>query len=262
MSFSCIPIITSSSDHTLLGEAASKGIFYLAIPPNFMKHIDDAIVFCYEFFTNARIKACSSGKYGGYYEHEAGQIESFHVEKKDWGKILSPSLRLIANDMNLLTLSILENILKISGVPRRMWEQGTGNVVNGGGQHHFSFNHYRTQRSICNAHYVSGFMSIIFIEQTKLEARVDNEWLEIEPLDGYFIVVLGKALETLINNTDIVVAPLHRVRQRWTEGTGFGISCDGDSSAPVMQYVQIYDQLGIVHSSYDSYLESCFNGTY
>lgn len=264
MSLNSIPIIASLTDTEQLLEAAGKGIFYFKFPDNLQENVQIARDFCYDFPHNAETKMYSDGKFGGYHERLFDQIESFYVEKIDWKNILSPKLCQLASKMNSMTISILQSILEVSGIPSDLWNQGTADIMNGFGQYHFSFNHYRPEKNTpgLKAHRDFGFVSMLFIEKSGLEACVQNEWINVDPIENHFIVIIGKAFENLINNPKIVSSAEHRVRQLYSERVSFGITSDGNGDSALMRYNHTSNQLEVVNPCYDAYIEECFEKLY
>ncbi len=263
---SIIPVLSSRSlsDCKLVSEATKGGIFYFEIPNECEKYIDEALEFCYHFPNNDEIKNYSDGKFGGYHQRNHDQIESFYVEKKDWNLVLSLSLQQLASEMEILTKEILISVLINSAIPKEMWSQGTGNLTDGKGQTHFSFNHYRPEKNTVGIkpHRDFGLVSILFVEKDGLEAYHQKEWKKVPPLDGYFVVILGKAFEILVNDVEKVSGAWHQVRQLLEERASFGITCDSDENLPVLRYHEDQGQFEQVHPCYNDYINDCFKETY
>lgn len=264
MSFNCIPTLSSESlsDYKLVSEAAMGGIFYFAVPNEWEKQTSEALKFCYQFPCDNEIKKYTDGKFGGYHQRDLAQIESFYIEKKDWNKILSPSLQELAVKMDILAKDILDSILKISGIPKEMWNEATGNLVDGKGQNHFSFNHYRSDKDTVGIkeHLDFGFVSILYIEKDGLEVYHEGKWKEVKPSADHLIVILGKALGILINDVKKVSAAWHRVRHLSEERASFAITCDSDENLPVLRHIG--GQLETVYPCYSDYLKECFKEAY
>lgn len=264
--FSGIPILSQNQliDRERISEVVKDGIFYLEMPHECKVHVDDALEFCYRFPNDEKIKEYTDGKFGGYHNREYDQIESFYVEKRDWGKVLPTSLQQLAFKMAHLTKILLQTTLVNSAIPKELWSEGTGLLTDDGGQNHFSFNHYRCEKEAMGIkpHQDFGFVTILFVEKAGLEAYYKGQWEEVPPLKDHFVVILGRAFEILVNDQNKVSGAFHRVSQLLEERASFAISCDNDENRAVKRYLKESNQLETVYESYHDYLAERFKQTY
>lgn len=265
MSIPCISLhnLDGSDAFISISEAARKGIFYCEYQNDFQNLIDEALQFCYRFPIDEELKKFTDGKFGGYHPRPHDQIESFYVEKRDWEKILSINLQVLCYKMNAIAKTLLKAILKNSGIPKELWNSGTGKITEEKGQNYFSFNHYNPLKSSVGlkAHRDFGFVSILFVEKQGLEVLVQDVWEKVSPLKNHFVVILGKAFEILVNDTLKVTAARHQVRQLSEERASFGITCDNETDSPVLKYVG-ENKMEMVHPNYNNYLKECFKELY
>lgn len=246
-----------------ISEVFKAGIFYLEIPHECKEHLEDALEFSYGFPKDEKIKAYTDGKFGGYHNREHNQIESFYVERKDWDTILPGSIRQLADKMTYLSDLVLKAALASSGLHEELWSEATGLLTEGGGQYHFSFNHYRFEKKMAGIkpHQDFGFVSILFVEKAGLEAFYKGQWEEVPPIKDRFVVIFGRAFEILVNDTSKLSGSLHRVRQLSEERVSFGVSCDNDPNHAVKRYLKEIGRLEAAHENYQHYLDECFNRT-
>ncbi|MDX8430956.1 MAG: 2OG-Fe(II) oxygenase family protein [Candidatus Algichlamydia australiensis] len=257
-----LPTLTPETlhDKNAVLEVAREGVFYYPIPDEWRADIEKALLFCYRFPQDSELKNFSDGHFGGYHNRENYQVESFYVEKKEWNKVLPFSIVRLANHMDFLAKTILKNVLEFADFPKPFWHKGTGNVSNCGGQNHFSFNHYcsEVQATGMNAHRDFGYVSILFFDQNGPEVFYKNEWKEVAPKNGYFVIFLGRALETLVNDDQVVRGVWHRVPQVAKERGSVLFTCDNDRDSSVYQLNRKKESLEVIHSNYQEYLKECF----
>lgn len=201
-----------------LGKALEDGLFRLAIPEEL--DLDPGIRFAQEFWTEPA--GTSTDQYRGfrscpdvYFDRENFQTE--HVLADRWArKRTFPSeVAALAEDMNVLALVVLRATLQRIGIDPSLWSTVTGGAVEDQGTHWFASNHYRPEREQpgCAPHRDTGFVTVLYIEDTGLEAAVENDWVPIEPTRGEFLVNFGGSLELLTERLATPVrAVLHRVR--------------------------------------------------
>jgi hypothetical protein len=261
-----IPILTEESlaGGKELSAAAKAGIFYFPVPEDCQWLIPKAVKFCYEFPKDEELKKYSDGNWGGYHNRPEHQIESFYVEKKDSRQVMPEPIRLLAEKMQNLSDKILKRILINIALPQQHWRDGTGSITEGRGQYHASYNHYRSEKQTdgISQHVDFGFVTIIFAEKAGLEARLKGAWQEVPPLEGHFVVILGKAFEVLANDVEKVSAAWHRVGQQTEDRVSFAVSSDNNALMGVKRYIWNGDFLQAVYQDYHAYLRECFKAVY
>lgn len=241
-----------------------EGVFYLEMPDDCIALVEDGRHFAYQFSGNEECKQYTDGHFGGYHDREHNQIQSFYIEKNHWNKLLSENLQNLAHQMDVLGQQVLKGVLKAAGIPEELWDEATGRAILGKGQVHFSYNHYRPEKqaSGINEHRDFGYISILYVEKPGLEALIDGKWTKIDPIEGHFVVIIGRAFEILKNNEEELSASWHRVMQLTEERVSFAITYDNGRDCPVMRFCEDEERLEIVYPNYESYLKDCFNEVY
>lgn len=201
-----------------IGKALDDELFRLAVPAEL--DLGPGIRFAREFWTEPA--GTSTDRYRGfrscpdvYFDRENFQTE--HVLADRWGrKSTFPSaVAALAENMNALALVVLRATLQQIGIDPSLWSTVTGGAAEDRGTHWFASNHYRPEREQpgCAPHKDTGFVTVLYIEHTGLEAAVENDWVPIEPTSGEFLVNFGGSLELLTERLPTPVrAVLHRVR--------------------------------------------------
>lgn len=111
---------------------------------------------------------------------------------------------------------VLRTLLSATGIPPALWHRSTNQCLAGGGVEWFAVSHYRSGRDVPGApeHKDTGFVTVLYYEQAGLEAFIANDWYDVPPVPGHFLVHFGGALEALTASLPVRVrAVLHRVRQ-------------------------------------------------
>ncbi len=132
-------------------------------------------------------------------------------------------------------------------------------------QYYFICNHYRSEKNLIGLapHKDFGFITLLSMNKPGFIAHLHGVWGTILPKENYFLVNLGKALETLVNDTSKLTAVLHAV-EYITDLHGrvsFGLSVEGNLDSPVYKLSE-NDSLEIIHPTFQAYLEECFKKTY
>jgi isopenicillin N synthase-like dioxygenase len=206
--------------------AIKDGFFFIKQPNNISLHYGD--LFAKNFYLpkksdNAKINHYRGffsytkkelEEHEGYYQRDKDQTEQFFLERKFWKNIFPKELNDTAEYLKDFSICILRNVLFNIGLPTDIWEKATGGCSHGKGTYHLTFNHFRTYKDVrgLNTHKDSGWVTVLRSIDPGLEAFIENNWVKINPLDGYFIVNFGCALEILTRNLDKPVsAIIHRV---------------------------------------------------
>jgi len=256
-------------DQQKIIQAFRDGVFYVEIPKKYKPLVSHAVDFANQFHKDDNIKNLQfKGEnpklegFSGYHNREQAQAESFYLEEKYWKSHFSPKLQKLARHMRLLSIKVLRKALSIAKIPKNLWEQGSGGVTENKGMHHLAFNHYRhgKQNIGMNTHRDFDYAGVLFINREGLQAKVGDKWQKISPKKGYFVLVLGTALETLINNPDIVTAPWHRVEQLKEERVSIALFSDNNYASKVYRVVD--GSLEVAHENYKDCLIKAFEETY
>lgn len=243
--------------------AMKQGFFYLEIPEEIQPLIQHGVDFGNRFYQDQAIQNVSLGGFNGYHVREGVQVESFYLEGKYWSEIYTPELADLAKRMEILTIEILCGVLRAINIDPQDWETATGGVSSGQGLSHFSFNHYRpgVSGSGLKPHRDFGHITLLFINQKGLQARVEDHWQNVEPKDGCFVVNFGSALEVLGNNTNQLKAAVHRVQRVAQDRISFGIFLDSKMESSLYKATS-QGHLEKLNMSYAQFIEEQFKITY
>jgi 2OG-Fe(II) oxygenase superfamily len=244
-----------------LKAAGPMGFFYLEMPEDCKAIFAEAIQFANTFYCNPILRELKLDNYSGFYVRNQVQAESLYLEEKYWGDYLSKDVAEVATKMHHIATFLLKEILEICQIPQEQWNLSTGGLTENKGWIHFSFNHYRPQEQMegLNPHRDFNQITILFINQSGLQARIQEKWVDVPPLEGHFIVNFGRTLEMLVNNPQQLTAAWHRVQQVSQDRTSFGIFADNALDSDVYQRV---DERLIKVDSYREFVKRCFEETY
>lgn len=206
---------------TALKDALGFGAFLLQIPAGF--NIAPGLDLCQNFYKSADD---DTDLYRGHrdashpesslgYEDRPDQVEQLQIESHLWRKYFPSEVTGTLEPMRDLTLTTLQELLRLAGVPQGDWELVTGGAAAGTNLCYTTVNHYRSElerRVGIVEHTDSGFITVIYADQPGFEIYVDGEWYPVRERPGYFIVNTGDAFEVLTRNLPGAVgAVLHRV---------------------------------------------------
>jgi len=151
-----------------------------------------------------------------YFDREHFQTEHILLDQNSRKELFPSELNELCNQMNQIGIIILKYILKKLEIPEDVWSQVTGGAIENKGTHWFACSHYRTYLQLpgCATHKDTGFVTVLYIDQTGLQAYIEREWVDIEPVKGYFLINFGASLEILTQNLKYPIkAILHRVKE-------------------------------------------------
>lgn len=253
-------ILASSQGFAL---AMKQGFFYLEIPEEIKPLIGSGVDFGNRFCQDEAIKKVSLGGFNGFHVREGVQVESFYLEGKHWSEVYSSTLTDLAQKMEKLTIEVLCGVLREMAIDPRDGEIATGGASNGQGLCHFSFNHYRpcATGNGLKAHRDFGHITLLFINQKGLQAHVNREWVDVDPLEGYFIVNFGAALERLVNDSSRLTAAVHRVQRVAEDRISFGIFLDSPMES-LLYETNSQGKLKKLKMSYAQFIEEQFKVVY
>lgn len=238
------------------------GFFYLEMPSECVKLIEHATRFGNSFYRSDELKLKKfDGVTGGYLSIDNLQVESFISEQSEWNRfgeegIFSAKLLELVRQMNNLAIDVLKYSLTTLNIPERFWNQVTAGVTEDRGGNHFSFHHYRSEKD-CDGffkHKDFGFAALIVIDKIGLEAKIDDQWVNVPPLKNHFVVNFGRAFELIMSDSKEINAILHRVRKVTDDRITFGIFCDGERDHPLESFDFEKDSTEVLWSKYGDYL--------
>lgn len=150
-----------------------------------------------------------------YFDREHFQTEHILLDHNNQN-IFPAELNELCSQMNQIGITILQYIFEKLEIPEEVWFQVTGGAIKNKGTHWFACSHYRTHLPLpgCPTHKDTGFITVLYIDQDGLQAHIEDTWVNITPLQGYFVINFGASLEILTQNLKYPIkAILHRVQQ-------------------------------------------------
>lgn len=199
--------------------AMQEGIFLLKIPS--WIDMKPGIKLCQNFYKEKN--KSEDDEYRGfraidsvYYDPKTLQVEHIMLDKAQIDQYLPPAAANLAVQINQLAINVLKLIFNKINIPENYWENVTGGAIANKGKHWLVCNHYRSGISGegFSAHQDTGFITVLYIEDAGLEARINHTWYGINPEAGYFIINFGAAIEILTHRLPVPAkAVLHRVKK-------------------------------------------------
>ena len=217
-------------NETSFRKAIDDGFFFIKQPPDLCTEFGD--LFASNFFLpkSRSVNNMNSyrgfreydneclGKFEGYFQREKDQTEQFYLEKRHWNDIYPKHLVEQAEKMLSFSLCVLDSVFQLLKIPEDIILAGTGKCLSREGTHHLTFNHFRHNMKIrgLNTHKDSSWITVLRSIDPGLEVFQEGtqKWLPINPMENYFIVNFGCAMEIFTRNTSQPVAAVaHRVKQ-------------------------------------------------
>ncbi len=250
-------------------ESFKDGFFYLEIPQDCRELIKVGTAFANSFYKSEKVKETKLSGFGGYHDREKAQVEAHYAEKADWEAlsqqaIYSEELIQLAKKMNEVGIQVLKKVLAVLEIPEDRWDELTGNLSSGGGTCHFTANHYRPEKDLLGipAHKDYGYITVLFCNTKGLQGLVENEWVDVPPLQDHFIINFGKALELMTQSDGRVTAIAHKVPKMDVDRISFGIFQDGNLDSSLYSYNSKSNTTQKVFDTYREYLAQSFKETY
>lgn len=199
--------------------AAKTGLFYLEIPKSCKSLVAKMDQFARSVFKNEKWKELFLE--GGRVLRPASldgkeQRESFSMRKEYWRKYLPFEVSIMAEEMHLLALNFLKKTYHLFGIPKDKYSAVSGKVLEGKGITPLLCNHYlpEVDATGLEPHVDGDQIALLYIDQSEeaLEAKINQEWVKIPPIQDYFVSIYGIGAEASIGQSNLH-APLHRVIQ-------------------------------------------------
>lgn len=247
-----------------LTRACKMGFFYLEIPQACRPLLADAVAFANSFYNQKDVRDFKDEKFSGFHDRSSFQVESVYFEKHYWSEKLPDPLFQLAKQIEAVALDMLKKSLEICRIPEEFWKKVSGGATESEGQVHFTFNHYSPKKGKVpgiDVHRDFGLITVLYINQKGLQARIDGEWKEVNPIENHFVINFGRTLETLVNESEQLTAAWHRVPSLQEERISFGIFMDHHNDSKI--YSRQGDGSLVVHAEhYETYLRKNFNNVY
>ncbi len=249
------PLLTE----TLL-TAAQDGIFYLEFSPAIKERLATAHRFAYSWYHNDQLKSFPFQEPSGYYDIVSCQGEHLICRREYWHAIYNAEMHELIDcfiDQGVLLLERLFPLV-LPQLSQELWSTAVPGVFERTGEFFFSFNHYRPEKQMIGLtpHKDTGHLSLLYIDEEGLQARIRGSWYSVAPKEGFLVVNFGRAFELLVNNPTRVVAVEHYVQQisqkaEAEDRISFGLFLDNGASAPVHRITKD----GTIERAYTSYDE-------
>ncbi|MBH4063938.1 hypothetical protein I5M30_28805 [Pseudomonas aeruginosa] len=201
--------------------ALRDGFFALRIPEEL--DLAPGIRFAQEFYQPAVEEPHADARYRGfrnlpdiYFDRENFQTEHILADARQRQASFPDEVNRLCERMHEIARLILREILGSLGVAPRLWPDVTGGTSEGKGVTWFAVSHYRPERNMqgAPAHKDTGFVTVLYCDQPGLQARLEEGWVEVPPMEGHFLINFGGSLELLTARLPIpAAAVLHQVRQ-------------------------------------------------
>ena len=213
--------------------ACSEGFFFIKMPETF--NVNPLEKMADNFFKekseslNGRDNAYRGYKKGNsddasqgfYVDRENNQCESFYSNREAFIKhpnILPLELKTPVTEMLNISVLVLKYFLNVAGIPSNLWAEATNGVFDESiPEFRIGFNHYRSDKKALGAipHKDGSWVTILYSVEPGLQAYINNNWVPINPIDGFFTVNVGSGLDVLTKNAKKhVVASMHQVIQQ------------------------------------------------
>lgn len=190
---------------------------------------------------------------GIYFDRDYFQTEHVLIDGSRQRAEFPDSANAMCERMYSIGRIVLRKILSATCIPPSLWHRSTDQCSADRGVQWFAVSHYRPGKDALGApeHKDTGFVTVLYYEQPGLEAFIANEWYDVPPVPGHFLVNFGAALEALTARLPVRVrAILHRVRQcgpsTATKGDRFSFAAFLNPAATSEAFQVSHDGNGLV----------------
>lgn len=216
-----LPIISDLMPTEAWLHFAKVGAAYYPIPEELKAYLAQAVM-----QANSLNSSCE-GQYGYACEPQQ-QVEILMLEEKDWGRF-SPEIQALAQGMSEIGKKLVVNLLQALDVDPELHEIITGGLSKSCGRNFFKMAHYDAKKSYpgIDWHKDIRWITVLYINQAGLQAKINGKIINIDPLEGHFVINLGVFFEAFINNPQLLTALEHQVLQVQHDRIAFGVFCNG-----------------------------------
>ncbi len=248
-----------------INQALRLGFFYLEIPDDCRSYLELTLKYANSFYANENIRKIKHEGFTSYNDRDNMQVESLYLEKKYWETYLAhqyPDCLVAARKMHQLSIEILKTVYNHFGIAESDHEMASGGLSTGNGVVHLTFHHYRHEKAQegLAAHKDFGQVSVLFTDKKGLQAKQNEEWIDVPPLKDHFIINFGKVLEILINDPDRLIASEHRVVRLAEDRISFGVFTDNGGDMPL--YQRQANKFIVFRESSQEFLQESFANVY
>lgn len=213
--------------------ACSEGFFLIKMPEkfnvnpleqmadNFFKEKSESLNVCDNVYRGYKKGNPDDTSQGFYVDRENNQCESLYLNRDAFIKhpnALPIELKTPVTEMLNISVLVLKYFLNVAGIPSNLWAEATNSAFDENiPEFGVGFNHYRSYKQVLGTipHKDSSWVTILYSVEPGLQAYINNDWVSINPIHGYFTVNFGSGLDVLTKNAKKhVVASLHQVIQQ------------------------------------------------
>lgn len=236
-------------------QAAKIGFFYLEIPENCRKLVGSTLEFANQFHKNPNVrKTPRQDDFTAYIERSKAQCNSLYIHETKWSQLLPDDVAATAKAMNSICIEILKVLLLHLDIPEEEHEKATGGMISKKGHSQFIIHHYDPEKLVEGLveHKDFGLITLLFINKQGLQFKIGDSWVDAAPMDGHFVVNIGRTFEILINDKNNLLAPIHRVIQCAQERVSFLAQIDNNLNSELFQ--KIDGKLVVFHPNCRQYV--------
>ena len=245
-------------DETLRGEmteAAKRGFFYLEMPEDCRSLVKELKDFA-EWWFKSGTKNLN--------EFDGGDLiqgEKAYFDQGDWALFLPEKVLDLTQKISSISIEILKTIYSWAGFSERDYEKISGGATLGKGKAVLNLTHYRKEinQKGLGEHRDFGQITLLLIDKIGLQVLFQDEWVDVDPMDNYFVIIFGQTLEVLINNKSQLIAANHRVAQVFEDRISMALFTHNHGETPI--YQRINKELLVYRTTSYEFLMECLANT-
>ena len=169
-------------------------------------------------------------KYGeleGFIALENNQQTKLALRRHHWEAHYPPGISRFGGQLDNISVVILREVLRRSGIPEAHWDSASGGYSSGGGTAFLNFVHYDTTTPNLGLrpHTDYGFVTILDATAPGLQVKLDDSFVDVPVLPGHLAIHFGEALHFITVYAERTVSAVaHQVlSQRSAHPTRHGI---------------------------------------
>lgn len=215
-----LPVLTESMSDEEWLEFARIGGGYYPIPEYLKEYIPETLKLAFEM-EDLR-------EHAHYIYDKKNEYEYLYSNENYW--TLHPQCaQKLAKGMKEVAVLILNNVLRATKIDKRLYSQITGGLSDNKGDCFLKIMHYNVDKPNAGLswHKDTRWITVLIFTSKGLEAQIDNKTISVLPRPGFFFINLGIWFEAFINDTNLVKAIVHQVRDVEENRATIGVFCEG-----------------------------------
>lgn len=197
-----------------LNRAWDLGVFY--IKRQSTMNINKARSFCNDLVMpeNPYRKIPKLGELEGFISLENNQQTKIALQRKHWDEYYPADIAEFGRELDGIGIVIVNEVLKQSGIPEKLWEKASGGYSTGEGNSFLNFVYYDTTKSDLGLrpHTDYGFVTILDATAPGLQIEVEGVFRDVPVKEDHFIINFGEALNYITANSEREVGAIrHQV---------------------------------------------------